>query len=91
MTNFLALIGFLLPPLIDLINNYVPNKRARFWVSVIVCGIVGAGIEWVLTGGLLTFDGVSEQIMLTFGMAQLSYGALWENSAADMELKKIQS
>lgn len=91
MYNFLALVGFLLPPLIDMINNKVADSRMRFWVSVLVCMVVGTGIEYVLESGLLTFDGVSEQIMLTFGMAQLSYGALWEDSKADIELKKIQA
>lgn len=89
MQNFLALVGFLLPPLIDLINNKVADKQIRFWVSVLVCGLVGAGIEWVMVGAL-TFEGVSTQILLTFGMAQLTYGALWKGSPADTELKKIQ-
>jgi hypothetical protein len=89
MQNFLALIGFLLPPAIDLINNKVADKQARFWVSVLVCGLVGAGIEWVMAGAL-SFEGVSTQILLTFGMAQLTYGALWKGSPADTELKKIQ-
>lgn len=89
MNNFLALIGFLLPPLIDLVNNYIKNSRARFWMSVAVCAIVGTLVEFVITGGL-TVEGVSTQTMLTFGMAQLSYGALWKGSQADAELKKIQ-
>ena len=89
MMNFLALVGFLLPPLIDLVNNKIENGRYRFWLSVLVCVIVGIFVEWVMVG-ILTFDGVSEQIMLTFGMAQLSYGALWKNSNADIELKKLQ-
>jgi len=90
MTNFLALIGFLLPPLIDLVNNKIKNGRYRFWVSVLICIVVGTFVEWVLVG-VLTFDGASKQIMLTFGMAQLSYQALWRKSTADMELKKLQA
>ena len=89
MQNFLALVGFLLPPVIDLINNKVVNNYARFWLSVLVCAFVGTGIEWVMVG-VLTFEGVSTQILLTFGMAQLTYGALWKGSPADTELKKIQ-
>lgn len=89
MPNFLALVGFLLPPLIDLLNNYVKNSYARFWISVLVCVLVGTGIEWV-TVGTLTFEGVSTQAMLTFGMAQLTYGGLWHGSMADTQLKKVQ-
>lgn len=90
MNNFLSLIGFLLPPLIDVINNKVANASARFWVSVLVCGLVGTLIEFVITGGL-TFEGVSTQILLTFGMAQLTYGGLWEGSKPDQTLKELQS
>lgn len=89
MNNFLSLVGFLLPPAIDLINNKIANTYARFWLAVLVCGLVGTFIEWVLVG-VLTFEGVSTQILLTFGMAQLTYGALWKGSPADTELKKIQ-
>lgn len=89
MTNFLALIGFLLPPLIDLINNKVADRQIRFWISVVVCGLVGAGVEWVMAGAL-TFEGVSTQILMTIGMAQLTYNAVWKGSLADTELKKIQ-
>lgn len=87
--NFLALIGFLLPPAIDLINNKIADRQIRFWISVVVCGLVGAGIEWVMVGAL-TFEGVSTQILMTIGMAQLTYNAIWKNSSADIELKKIQ-
>lgn len=89
MPNFLALIGFLLPPVIDLINNKIASSYARFWLAVLVCALVGTFIEWVMVG-ILTFEGVSTQILLTFGMAQLTYGALWKGSPADTELKKIQ-
>lgn len=89
MPNFLALVGFLLPPLIDLINNKISSSYARFWLSVLVCSVVGTFIEWVMVG-LMTFEGVSTQILLTFGMAQLTYGALWNGSSADSELKKLQ-
>lgn len=89
MQNFLALVGFLLPPLIDLVNNYIANKYARFWMSVLICALAGTGIEYVLNGAL-TAEGVSTQILLTFGMAQLTYGAIWKGSPADTELKKLQ-
>jgi hypothetical protein len=90
MNNFLSLIGFLLPPLIDVVNNKISNGSARFWVSVLICGLVGTLIEFVLTGGL-TFEGVSTQILLTFGMAQLTYNGLWKGSTPDKTLKELQS
>lgn len=88
MTNFLSLVGFLLPPIIDLINNKITNKDIRFWMSVVVCAVVGTLVELVTTGGL-TIEGASTQIMLTFGMAQLTFNALWKGSSAEKELKKL--
>ena len=88
MNNFLGLVGFLLPPVIDLINNRIASPIARFWVSVLVCALVGTFIEWVLVG-VLTFEGVSAQILITFGMAQLTYGGLWKGSSGDIELKRL--
>jgi hypothetical protein len=90
MNNFLGLVGFLLPPVIDLINNRIVSPIARFWVSVLVCALVGTFIEWVLVG-VLTFEGVSAQILITFGMAQLTYGGLWKGSSGDIELKRLTS
>lgn len=90
MNNFLSLIGFLLPPLIDVINNRISNSTARFWISVLICGIVGTFVEYVLTSSL-TFEGVSTQILLTFGMAQLTFGGLWKDSQPDLKLKELQS
>lgn len=90
MENLIALVGFILPPLIDLINNKIASKYLRFWVSVLVCALVGTGVEWVIAGGVLTPDSVSARMLFTFGLAQLSYGALWNGSKADTELKTIQ-
>lgn len=88
--HFISLVAFLLPPVIDLINNKISSSHARFWVSVLFCAVVGTGVEYVMEGGVLTFDGVSEQIMITFGMAQLVYGGVYEGSRVDIKLKSLQ-
>ena len=90
MENFLGLVGVILPPIIDLVNNKVASKYLRFWISVLICALVGTGIEWVIAG-VLTPDSVSARILFTFGLAQLSYGALWNGSRADAELKTLQA
>lgn len=89
MNNFISLIGFLLPPAIDLINNKVADRDLRFWISVFVCVVVGTFVEWVLVG-VLTWEGVATQSLLTFGMAQLTYNGIWEGSKSDRKLKTIQ-
>lgn len=90
MNNFLSLVGFLLPPMIDIVNNKVSDGSSRFWISVFICALVGTFIEWVMAG-VLTFEGVSTQILLTFGMAQLTYGGVYKNSSLDVKIKELQS
>lgn len=75
------LIGFLLPPLIDLINRKVADSDARFWISVLVCSLVGIGVEFV--GNNFVFIGVEaviESILAMFGIAQLAYKGIYEES-----------
>lgn len=85
----LKLLALLLPPLIDLINRKVADKDNRFWISVLVCAFFGIFLNFAETNmfqGIATvmalLDGIGESILIVFGLAQLSYKALWENSAA---------
>lgn len=86
--QLMTLIGFILPPFIDLINNHIKDNYARFWVSVAFCTVIGFGIEY-LTNNALTIEGVSAQILTVFGLAQISYKAIWEGSDADLSLKGV--
>lgn len=77
----LKLIAILLPAIIDLINRKINDSDLRFWISVGVCSVFGvlisfAGNNFVFAG----IDAVSESILAVFGLAQLSYKVLWENS-----------
>lgn len=78
-------LGFLLPPVIDLINRKVGDSDKRFWLSVLVCSLVGIGLYWLETGfvaetRMAIFEGLTKAILAVFGMAQISYKAVWENS-----------
>lgn len=82
----IELIGILLPPLIDLINRKVGNSDARFWVSVLVCALFGVAINFVQGDGfhyatmLAGVEGVSKTILIVFGIAQLTYKGIYEDS-----------
>ena len=83
----LNLIGFLLPPLIDLINRKVLNKDVRFWISVLICGTVGVVLNYVTNSGELgSIESIIDSMFLIFGMAQLSYKAVWENNSKRVNL-----
>jgi hypothetical protein len=82
-----SLIGFLLPPLIDLINRKVGDSDARFWISVSICMLVGVGFEYISNG--MAFLGVEPTVSSIFemiGIAQISYKALWEGNPIRVKL-----
>lgn len=72
-------IGFILPPLIDLINRKLTDSDLRFWVSTLLCALVGVGI-FAVSGQPWNLNGIFDSIVWTFGLAQFSYKGLWENS-----------
>ena len=80
------MIGFLLPAFIDMLNRRIQDSDIRFWVSVLVCVVVGVGLVVLETNMFsgLTAIAIAELIavksMAMFGMAQLTYKKLWENS-----------
>ena len=80
------LSGLLLPVVIDLINRKVKNSDLRFWVSVLLCGVVGVVLNFIQTefrfdSVQLGADSIAMSVMATFGLAQLSYKGLWEQSS----------
>lgn len=86
ITNIMSFIGFVFPPAIDLINRYIKSSDARFWVSVLFCVIVGAGVSALM--GDLTPDSVFAQALIFIGQAQISY-KLWENTDTRKDLGLI--
>lgn len=80
------LIGFLLPALIDLINRHIESRDLRFWISVLVCSLVGLGLVALDTNLFLGmtvqagFEAVAIRAMAMFGIAQIVYKNGWENS-----------
>lgn len=34
------LLGFILPPFIDLINQHIIDAKMRFWISIAICLII---------------------------------------------------
>lgn len=73
------LIGFVLPPIIDLINRKIADKVIRFWVSILVCSVVGLFVHIVKNQMIVGYEDLSKDIMYIFGIAQISYNGLWSN------------
>lgn len=85
----MLLIGFLVPPLIDLINRWVKDSTMRFWISTGICIVIGIVINIVMHSGLLGYAGMSwsdiasslvTSSMAIIGMANITYQSVWEDS-----------
>jgi uncharacterized protein YqgC (DUF456 family) len=81
----MELLSLLLPILIDLFNRHIKNSDLRFWVSVVVCAVVGICLNYVDTmWGFQSvkdgFESITSSIMVTFGLAQLAFKGYYENS-----------
>lgn len=91
----MELIGILLPPLIDLINRKVGNPDARFWVSVSVCVIFGIAVNFIQNDGfqfktmLEGVESVSKTVLIIFGIAQLAYKGVYEDSRLQKDIRQI--
>lgn len=44
--NAPALVGFLLPPLIEVLNKQVYNRGERFFVAMVTCAIAAILLHW---------------------------------------------
>ena len=75
------LLGFFLPPVIDLINRKILDSDKRFWTSVLVCVVAALGFNFIENGGAFgDFEGIKNSVFVVFGLAQLSYKGVWEKS-----------
>lgn len=83
----LDLVGFLLPPVIDLINRKINNSDIRFWVSVLFCAVVGVLIAYS-KGNIGDINAIISSIFIVFGLAQISYKAVYESSRLQTKVRK---
>lgn len=44
--NAPALVGFILPPFVDIVNKDVKNETERFYVSVFLCVVAAILLHW---------------------------------------------
>lgn len=90
----MELVGFLLPAVIDLVNRRVKSGDLRFWISVLFCVVVGVIINLMQNNfmypGASAYDiflALSEASMEMFGIAQLSYMAVYKDSKLQTSIR----
>lgn len=81
----MELVGIILPPIIDLINQFVNNKQVRFLVAFGICALLGVGLNWLATQFLYAnpmsaFQSISASILGVFGASQVTYNLGYEDS-----------
>lgn len=88
----MELLALLLPILIDNINRKVANTDWRLWISVGVCAVFAIFLTWIATSFAFinpqaAFDYITKEIMIVFGLAQLSFQAVWKKTDTHTELR----
>lgn len=78
-------IGFILPPVVDLVNTYIENKKVRFLVALAVCSGIGylANMDKIKSA-----EDLFLHASLIFTQAQITYAAYWEKSEVRHEIQK---
>lgn len=74
------LVGLILPPLIDTINQNIQDSRIRFWVSMLV-SVITAGVVEMFRDGF-TLDDLLGTMARVFTTAQIVYHTYWKRSDA---------
>ena len=85
-----AFIGFLLPPVIDVVNVRVANEKIRYLISMLICLMVAVIAKWneLLLGDV---EGFLKSGGIIFAEAQTVYRMFWKKSEVrEKMLKSIQ-
>lgn len=82
-TELQALIGFIMPPIIDLINTRVANQRLRYIISLLISLLLGVLFTW----DQLNWQDVLQSATIVFAASQTTYNLFWKDSQQRTALK----
>lgn len=83
--NLSLLVGFILPPFIDLINLKITNNLVKFWVAMGVCFLIGLVTN---LDKLKDLESLLGNLGIIFAESQVVYRTYWEKSSARQALEK---
>lgn len=87
MTEAIQLVlGALLPPIIDLVNNKIADSKVRYLVSIAFCTLLAFLVEQI-TNDSTTLGRLFEGSTSVFLSAQTIYKLFWEKSSLRASLK----
>jgi hypothetical protein len=70
------ILGVILPPIIDLLTKKVTNSKLRFGISLGVCVLIGAAINF----RNFKVEEILESVALVFTSAQIIYRTYWKTA-----------
>lgn len=82
--NLSVLIGFILPPFIDLLNAKVTNSKLKFWIALGVCFLVSVLMN---LDKLTNLEELLGSLGIIFAQSQIVYHTYWEKSEARQSLQ----
>ncbi|MFA5014015.1 MAG: hypothetical protein WC549_00545 [Actinomycetota bacterium] len=83
------LIGLILPPIIDLVNSRIANDRIKFLVSVVICTLIAAAVNYQQLN-VNSVGAFLQSASIVFTESQLVYALYWKKSSVrEAVLKRI--
>ena len=73
------LIGFILPPVVDLVNKFFSNSTVRLFVSMAICVVVGVAVR---LGKIHTLEDLVANSAIIWAEAQITYQIYWKNAGS---------
>lgn len=80
------LVGFVMPPVIDIVNRRIVNAKVRFLVSMCICVLLAVVMHAKeLTSGNYAY--LASTVGVIFTEAQVIYNLYWKESALRARVK----
>jgi hypothetical protein len=92
MTNEQAIaviLGIVMPVIVSFLKDCGWSTRQKFWFTILICGIAGAGTAFYTGGLAFTFEGAQKLLLdvaIVFSASQVVYKAYFEGTGLDQKL-----
>jgi hypothetical protein len=81
-----TLIGQIMPSLTDVFNRYIKNSDIRFWVSMLISGVIGVVMNYNNLN-FSNFDHVLVTALLLWSSGQAAYKQWYEGSKLQSSIR----
>lgn len=88
--NSPQLVGFLLPPIVAVLNQSVDDPRAKFIVSLVLCLFVAIllNVQKIITSDAVSsVDALLQSLLLVFTQSQVVYRLYFKGSALESHIE----